>query len=148
MKQWLLLIIILIATMPEMWAQPGRTTFSGVWVLDKERTKDLPGSLESYTLKVEQTAQQLKLEAVIGGEIRPARMARGTQGGLAGGFPGGGGRRGGGGMGGGRGGGGMGAGMGDDGPSLAIPREILMQMALADGTGSTHSSGELSTRWP
>ena len=89
-------------------AIPQEKSFSGIWVLDKERTKDLPGTLESLTLKVDQTVEQLSIDAVLVGEIRPARGQRSAPGGLSTGFPGGG-RRGG------MGGGGMGMGPGGGG---------------------------------
>jgi hypothetical protein len=85
-------------------AAPAPTDFSGTWVLDMEKTPNLPEKLESYTLVVTQNAEQLTVETKITGDLRPA--------GAPGGGPGGGGRRSGGGgfPGGGRGAGGGGGG--------------------------------------
>ncbi|MFZ4794610.1 MAG: hypothetical protein ACOYLN_10805, partial [Blastocatellia bacterium] len=104
MKRFLLagILLCVVSSVP---AQDRPLNFSGNWTLDRERTKDLPATLESFSLKVTQDAQQLSIEAAIVGEIRSARGGRGQ---MSGGFPGGGG--GGGGRGGG--GGGMGGGGG------------------------------------
>jgi hypothetical protein len=62
------------------------TNFSGTWVLDKERTRDLPPQLESYTLIVTQNDQQIAIETKVAGSLRPA--APGGSRGSGGGFPG------------------------------------------------------------
>jgi hypothetical protein len=45
--------------------------FSGIWVLDKEKTRDLPPGLASYTMVVTQNAQQLVVETKLEGDFRP-----------------------------------------------------------------------------
>ena len=112
------------------YAQKEPADFTGVWTLDKTKTKDLPAALESYRLQVTQDAQQITIESQMEGDLGPTGgMPDG--GGMGrprgGGMPGGGGG-GGGGMGiPGGGGGGMGI-PGSGGPE--IPKEVVMQMAL------------------
>lgn len=127
-------------------AQTRNSDFSGTWVLDKAKTTDLPSTLESYTMKVAQDAQQLTVETSLQGEL--PRRGMGGQG-RGGGFPGGGaggggGRRGGGGggFGGGGGGGGFGGGgAGGEGGGgaggggfgsggFSMPKDVVMAMAL------------------
>ncbi len=82
--------------------------FSGNWVLDLGRSKNLPDGLDRYTLAVNQAAQKLKVESTLEGELKaaenvdapyPGRRGSGRGGGYpGGGYPGGGypgGRRGG-----------------------------------------------------
>ena len=85
--------------------------FSGVWVLDKEKTHDLPPKLKSYTMVVLQNEQQLGVETKLEGDLRPPQGQPGE------GFPGGGspGGPGGGGSPGGPGGGGFPGGPGGGG---------------------------------
>jgi hypothetical protein len=127
------------------YAQKEPADFTGVWTLDKTKTKDLPAALESYRLQVTQDAQQITIESEVEGDLGPTGgmpdgggMGRPRGGGMPGGgggrFPGGGGGGrfpGGGGGGGmgipGGGGGGMGI-PGGGGPE--IPKEVVMQMAL------------------
>ena len=45
--------------------------FSGYWVLDKEKTRDLPDGLQSYTMVVTQNEQQLVVETKVEGDLRP-----------------------------------------------------------------------------
>ena len=44
--------------------------FSGVWVLDKGKTHDLPSGLESYTMVVTQNEQQLVVETKLEGDLQ------------------------------------------------------------------------------
>jgi hypothetical protein len=117
------------------YAQKEPADFTGVWTLDKTKTKDLPAALESYRLQVTQDAQQITIESQVEGDLGPTGgmpdgggMGRPRGGGMPGGgggrFPGGGG---GGRFPGGGGGGGMGI-PGGGGPE--IPKEVVMQMAL------------------
>jgi len=140
-------------------AQSKTTDFSGVWILDKSKTSDLPPTLESYTLTVAQDAQQLTVETDLKGEIGTRSGAggqgRGPRGG--GGFPGGGGGFPGGGRGGGGGfpggggpggGGGFPGGGGPGGGGFSLPKDVIMGMALRmtapkatyalDGKETTH----------
>ena len=106
------------------YAQKEPADFTGVWTLDKTKTKDLPAALESYRLQVTQDAQQITIESQMEGDLGPTGgmpdgggMGRPRGGGMPGGgggrFPGG--------------GGGMGI-PGGGGPE--IPKEVVMQMAL------------------
>lgn len=137
-------------------AQTVSTDFSGTWVLDASKTKDLPKTLERYTLVVRQNATAVEVETDIKGEIRPQggpgrpQMRSGIPGvggstdpggpGLpgrqdGGGFPAGGGQAtpGGGGFPGGAGpggGGGFPGGGSADAAPVTIPREFVVAMAL------------------
>ncbi|MGH9839013.1 MAG: hypothetical protein ACREEM_09530 [Blastocatellia bacterium] len=129
------------------WAQVKTTDFTGTWVLDKVKTQNLPATLESYTLNVEQDEQRMALDARLEGELNMPGGGRGGMGGGmprgrrgGGGFPGGGGGFPGGGGGGFPGGGGMGGpgggGMGGPGGmpgGMSIPKEMVMTMALQMG---------------
>ncbi len=61
--------------------------FSGTWLLDKEKTRDLPPQLESYTLIVTQDDQQITIKTKVAGSLRPAAAPGGGRG-SGGGFPG------------------------------------------------------------
>ncbi len=74
-----------------------RTNFTGTWVLDLVKTKDLPRELESYIIKVAQNDEKIGIKTEIKGELKSRGGGTGGNGG--GGGTGGGGR-------GGRGGGG------------------------------------------
>ncbi|NDD63981.1 MAG: hypothetical protein EBZ36_08395, partial [Acidobacteria bacterium] len=76
---WILFVLLTTSVIVSGQAQP--QSFSGQWILDKERTKDLPATLESYALKVDQSGQELALEVTMVGELRAARGSRGAQGG-------------------------------------------------------------------
>lgn len=52
--------------------------FSGNWVLDTSKTKNLPEGLEAYSIVVNQDAQQLKVQALLQGNLRPREGPRGT----------------------------------------------------------------------
>lgn len=45
--------------------------FSGTWVLDKASTASVPSSLDSYTLKAEQSQTQITLATKVEGDFRP-----------------------------------------------------------------------------
>lgn len=110
------------------------TDFSGTWVLEASQTKNVPEGLESYTMTVTQSGQQLKVATALQGDLRPSPHSANQN---AGGYPGGGypggGYPGGGGMGrggmGGMGRGGMGrGGMGRGGPG-GMPSQRVEYMA-------------------
>jgi len=62
-------------------AAPAQTDFSGTWVLDKEKTPNLPPRLESYTMVVTQNDQQLTVESKVVGDLKPGGgPGRGTGG--------------------------------------------------------------------
>ena len=75
--------------------------FSGNWVLDTSQTKNLPEGLESYSMVVNQDAQQIQVESSLKGDLRPTDRPSGQSpgGGYPGGYPGGSPGRSGGGMG-------------------------------------------------
>lgn len=50
-----------------------RTNFSGTWVLDTKKTRDLPPDLKSYTLTVKQEDQQFSLESKLEGDPNPVK---------------------------------------------------------------------------
>src|SRR5262249_3460525 len=50
-----------------------RTNFSGTWVLDLKKTRDVPPDLKGYTLTVTQDGQQLSFESKVEGDPNPAR---------------------------------------------------------------------------
>ena len=62
--------------------------FSGTWVLDKEKTRNLPPQLKSYTMIVNQNPQQIAVETKLDDEIK-ARERGAGEGLPGGGFPGG-----------------------------------------------------------
>lgn len=64
---------------------PAQTDLSGTWVLDKDKTRNLPPQLEEYTIVVTQSEQQLTVETKVEGDFRPPEREPGQ------GFPGGGG---------------------------------------------------------
>jgi len=119
-------------------AQSKTTDFSGRWTLDKDKTSDLPPTLESYMLTVTQDTRRLTVESELKGELGMRVGPRGQGGGRRGdgaGFPGGG--PGGGPPGGGPGGGppGGGPGGGPPGPGapgggFSLPKDVIMGMAL------------------
>lgn len=65
-------IVLLFCQHPAAKAQ-GRTNFSGTWVLDAKKTRDLPPDLKSYTLTVKQEDQQFTLESKVEGDPNPAK---------------------------------------------------------------------------
>jgi hypothetical protein len=88
-------------------AAQAQANFSGTWVLDKEKTSNLPPQLESYTMIVTQSDRELSVETKIVGDFRPPGGPGGPPGAGARpgeGFPGAGARPGGGPPGGGPGG--------------------------------------------
>jgi hypothetical protein len=54
-------------------AEPTQTDYSGTWVLDKSKTRNLPPKLQSYTMVVTQTEEQLTVETKVEGDLRPPR---------------------------------------------------------------------------
>ena len=72
---------------------PARTDFSGAWVLDEDKAPHLPAQLESYTLVVKQSDQELTVENKLTGDLgqRQGRSGSGSPGGRqrGGGYPGG-----------------------------------------------------------
>jgi len=47
-----------------------QSNFSGVWVVDKQKTRGLPKDLKSYTMVVTQNEQQLVVETKVEGEAQ------------------------------------------------------------------------------
>ena len=52
--------------------------FSGVWILDKEKTRQLPPGLQSYTMVVKQDDQQLVVQTKVEGNLGAARGGGGA----------------------------------------------------------------------
>ncbi|HLI30754.1 MAG TPA: hypothetical protein VKV79_06620 [Terriglobia bacterium] len=50
---------------------PKRADFSGKWVLDTGRTRNLPNGLQSYSMVVSQDRQRLKVLTTLRGNLRP-----------------------------------------------------------------------------
>jgi len=119
-----------------------QTDFSGTWVLDKEKTRNLPSQLEGYTMVVTQSEQQLTVETKVEGNLRlPAREpGEGFPGG--GGFPGG--SRGGG-FPGGPGGGGFPGGPGGGGFPGGRPPSGLMALGMVIPSATYSLDGEETT---
>ena len=107
MKRILLLGLALVSCTMFVRAEtpPKPADFSGNWVLDSSRTKNLPEGLESYSLVVNQDAQQIQVQSSLKGDLRPTDRSSGQSpsggypGGSPGGYPGGSPGRSGGGMG-------------------------------------------------
>ncbi|GEM_PF-478927 len=60
---------------------PKPVDFSGNWVLDTGQTKNLPQGLESYSMNIKQTEQQLGVQTTLKGDLRPmARVPNGPNG--------------------------------------------------------------------
>lgn len=49
-----------------------RADFSGTWVLDTKKTRDVPTDLKSYYLTVKQDDQQISVESKVEGSLDPA----------------------------------------------------------------------------
>jgi hypothetical protein len=62
-----------------------QTNFSGNWVLNKDKTRNLPPRLEGYTMVVEQSENQLTVQSKVEGDLRPPEREPNGE------FPGGGG---------------------------------------------------------
>jgi hypothetical protein len=56
---------------------PKPVNFSGKWILDTGRTKNLPQGLESYSMAVSQNEQQLKVQTILQGDLKPERSPNG-----------------------------------------------------------------------
>ena len=54
-----------------------RTDFSGHWTLDRNKTHDLPGWLQSYKMQVTQTGRALTVNTKTEGDFRPAEAPEG-----------------------------------------------------------------------
>jgi hypothetical protein len=114
--------------------------FSGTWVLDRDRTPNLPSSLQSYTLVARQSGQVITLQTRLQGNFRSGQGGiSGGQGPGGGGYPGGGGigfpGGGLGGIGGGMGGMGRGRRGGMGGMRNGSRNEMTaLQMTVPDGT--------------
>jgi hypothetical protein len=69
---------------------PKPADFAGNWLLDTSQTKNVPQGLESYTMLVTQSPQQLKVQTTLKGDLRPAPNLNGphSQGGQGTGYPG------------------------------------------------------------
>lgn len=64
-------------------AEHDQPDFSGTWILDKAKTRNLPSQLKSYTMAVKQTEKELAVETKVEGDFSP------SEGGPGEGFPGG-----------------------------------------------------------
>ncbi len=136
---------------------PAQTDFSGTWVLDKEKTRNLPSQLEGYTMVVTQSEQQLTVETKVEGDLRPPARESGERsprgggfpGGAGGGFPGG---SSGGGFPGGPGGGGFPGGPGGRFPRGGPPSGLLaLGMVIPSATyllDGKETTAELEGRMP
>jgi hypothetical protein len=73
MKKSILLSLVLASTVVALPAKtPAKAAdFSGNWVLDTSRSKNLPQGLESYSMAVQQTQQQLNVKTTLKGDLRP-----------------------------------------------------------------------------
>lgn len=92
MKNTKMALSIVGMVMLSLWAISGgasQVDFSGTWVLDKQKTHDLPSGLKSYTMAVTQTEHQFVVETKVEGDLRPPER------GPSAGFPGAGGPTGG-----------------------------------------------------
>jgi hypothetical protein len=123
--------------------------FSGIWVLDKVKTKGLPPGLQTYTMTVKQDEQQIVVGTKVEGSLAPSRGGGplfddgGAPGGRGGG---GGGMRGGGGGGGAmRGGGGDLLGGGSPEGTVAIRMFIPQATYSLDGQKTTSELPGLGT---
>jgi hypothetical protein len=69
---------------------PKSADFSGNWVLDASQTKKVPTGLESYTMRVAQDTQRVKVQTTLKGDLRPVGDLNGPypQGGPGTGYPG------------------------------------------------------------
>ncbi|MBZ5562908.1 MAG: hypothetical protein LAP13_10845 [Acidobacteriia bacterium] len=97
MKKFLPLCLGLVLGLTLMEAKTPSTPadFSGNWVLDLSRSKNLPDGLDSYRLVVNQAAEQLKVESALQGDLKPMENSGdsypgGRGSGRGGGYPGGG----------------------------------------------------------
>ncbi len=52
-----------------------RSDFSGSWVLDAKKTRDVPADLKSYHLTVKQDEKQISVESKVEGNLSPAPVA-------------------------------------------------------------------------
>ncbi len=66
-----LLALVFCPILTQAKSAPKRADFSGNWVLDTSRTKDLPDGLQSYSMVVSQDQQQLKVLTTLRGNLRP-----------------------------------------------------------------------------
>jgi hypothetical protein len=89
-KLFILAALIIVLTAGSSFALCGgvRTNFSGKWVLDMNKTHDVPGRLQSYNMNVTQTARQITVDSKIEGDLGRARGPGGDEG-TGGGYPGG-----------------------------------------------------------
>ena len=93
----LFILAALFTILPAGYAFGGgrtRTDFSGNWVLNMQKTQDVPSRLQSYKMNVKQTGTQLIVHSKVEGEFRRAERSGGDEGGSGspegGGYPGGG----------------------------------------------------------
>lgn len=143
----LLLGLVVGLTVLEAKSPTSTTDFSGNWVLDLGRSKNLPDGLDSYRLVVSQAAQQMKVESTLEGELKavenvdaPYPGGRGS--GRGGGYPGGG-YPGGGYPGGRRGGMGIpGVGVGWPGGGMGVPGMPGTGQGGSGGSGGGRPRGQ------
>ncbi|MGH9434259.1 MAG: hypothetical protein ACRD3T_22250 [Terriglobia bacterium] len=98
-----LLFCLALATLTTLLAArtpPKPVDFSGNWVLDTSQTKNVPQGLESYSIAVKQSEQQLDVQTTLKGDLRqslpngssgpnPGEQAPGPVGRYPGSYPGG-----------------------------------------------------------
>ena len=58
-----------------------QANFSGKWILDMQKTKDVPSRLQSYKMNVTQTGQQITVESNVEGSFRQTDGQEGQEGG-------------------------------------------------------------------
>src|SRR5690242_20296965 len=73
MRKTLQLTLSMLACSILLAKNPSRPIdFTGNWVLDTSRTKNLPQGLDRCAMSVAQNEQQLKVQALVEGDLRPA----------------------------------------------------------------------------
>jgi hypothetical protein len=120
-----------------------QTDFSGTWVLDKDKTRNLPPQLEGYTMVVTQSAQQLAVETKVEGDLRPPKRGSDESSPRGGGIPGG--PSGGGGFPGGPGGGGFPGGPGGRGFPGGGPPSGFMALGMVIPSATYSLDGQETT---
>lgn len=144
MKKWFIILVLITGISAGNGLARGRakTNFSGTWVLDMQKTQDVPSRLQSYKMNVTETDRQIIVKSKVEGELRSPRVPDGGEGGgYPGGEEGGGGRYPGGGQ---RGGGYPGGGYPGGGiPGIGFPRGGRFPIGRRGGyPGSTGGRGE------
>lgn len=66
-------LIFVIFSFGQTKTAPANTNFSGTWVLDTAKTKNLPKELESYVVKIVQNDERIGIKTVVKGDIQVQR---------------------------------------------------------------------------